>query len=397
MPQLLDGAWIVFRKELLDSLRERRAMMSAFVFGPLLGPALFAAIIGFVVNRQVDESLQPIAVPTIGAEHAPNLMGHLHGSLIDVEPRRFADVEALRDAVRSGDVEVGLVVDEGFAPGLRSGAPARLWIVADASNSANQVAESRLRAALWAYSRIVGSNRLRLRGVDPSVTQPLAVLTDDVSTPSGRAILILGMMTYFLIFATLLSGIQVALDTTVGERERGTMEPLLTLPVPRSSLVIGKYATALLFMAVSLGVAIGSFGVVARFLPLAEIGMSANLGLAVCLCIYFAMLPFVAFGAGMMMAVASYAKSLREAQTYTGLAMMVPALPIVVVAMNPLQPSLAWMLLPSLSQHQLVIGLVKGEPTTAVHVAMSVASTLLLGALCVLAAVQRHRSERLLI
>ncbi len=397
MPRLTNGAWVVFRKELLDSLRERRALISAFVFGPLFGPALFAAILGFTVSRQVDESLQPIAVPAIGAANAANLLGHLHGALIDIEHDRFADVRALRDAVRRGDVEVGLVVDEGFAAALRSGAPARLWVVADSSNNANQIAEGRLRSALSAYGRIVGANRLQLRGVDPAVTQPLAVLTDDVSTPSARAILILGMMTYFLIFATLLGGIQVAIDATAGERDRGTMEPLLTLAVPRSSLVIGKFSCTLLFMAASLGLAIASFGVAARFLPLAEVGMSANLGPAVCLGIYCAMLPFAVLGAGMMMTVASYTKSFREAQTYTSLAMVVPALPIIVIAMNPLQPSLAWMLVPSLSQHLLVTGLIKGETVVATHAATSAASTVLLAALCVFATVMRYRSERLLI
>ena len=396
MPRLLDGAWIVFRKELLESLRERRAMISAFVFGPLFGPALFAAIIGFTVSRQVDESLHPITVPALGAANAANLMEHLHSALIDIEHDRFADIEALRDAVRRGDVGVGLVVDEGFTEALGSGAPARLWVVADGANPGNQAAEGRLRAALSAYSRTVGANRLRLRGVDPAVTQPLAILTDDVSTPSGRAILILGMMSYFLIFATLLGGIQVALDTTAGERERGTIEPLLTLPAPRSSLVIGKYVATLLFMAVSLAFAIGSFAVAVRFLPLAEIGMSSGLGLGVCLQIYFAMLPFAAFGAAMMVAVASYTKSLREAQTYTSLGMVVPALPIIAVAMNPIQPSLPWMLLPSLSQHMLVVGLIKGEAVAIAHVATSVAATLLLGALCLLVTVRRYRSERLL-
>ena len=394
---MLNGIWIAFRKELLDSLRERRAIISAFVFGPLFGPAMFAAIIGFTVSRQVDESLEPIAVPAVGAEQTANLMAHLHGALIDIEHGRFATAEELRDAVRNGDAEVGLVVAEDFAAALRSGAPARLWVVADSSNQANQVAESRLRLALNAYDRIVGLNRLQLRGVDPAVGRPLAILTDDVSTPSGRAILIFGMMSYFLIFATLLGGMQVAVDATAGERERGTMEPLLTLPVPRSTLVLGKFATTFLLMAVSLGLGIASFGVASRFLPLAEIGMSANLGPAACITIYFAMLPFAVLGAALMMAVASYSKGFREAQTYTSLAMVVPALPIIVVALNPLQPTLAWMLLPSLSQHLLITGIVKGDAIAPAHAATSAASALLLTAICLLATVWRYRSERLLI
>ena len=125
--------------------------------------------------------------------------------------------------------------------------------------------------------------------------------------------------------------------------------------------------------------------------------MSANLGPAACLRIYLAMLPFAMLGAALMMVVASYSKGFREAQTYTSLAMVVPALPIIVVALNPLQPTLAWMLVRSLSQHLLITGIVKGDAIAPAHAATSAASALLFAALCLLATVRRYRSERLLI
>ncbi len=391
------GATVVFRKELIDSLRERRSVVSALVFGPLLGPIMFAILISFVVARQVDEIAQPIDVPVVGGEGAENLMSYLYRRLIDVDHDRFADVEALREAVRRGDAKVGLVVAEDFGQALRSGAPARLWIVADESNSTARVPLSRLRSALAEYGRAIGANRLRLRGIDPFVGRPFAVLMDDVSTPSARAILLLGMMTYFLLFSTLLGGTQVAIDTTSGERERGSLEPLLTLPVPRRLLVFGKLAATFVFMAASLAVAVASFAVAVRFLPLAKIGMTANLPLAVCIQIYLVMLPFAVLGAGLMMVVASYTKNFREAQTYTSIAMVVPPLPILLVVLNPIQPSAPWMLVPSLSQHLLVTGLIKGEGVDAIHVLASAVSTVAAGALGALATVRRYGSEKLLI
>ena len=387
----------VFRKELRDGLRERRAMAMAFLFGPLLGPVAFSVFISFAISQQVDEALEPITVPVIGGERAPNLMAYLHSRLIDVDGDRFQDADALREAVRRGEVDVGLTLDENFGEALASGAPALVWMVSDRSNNAARAAAARTRAILTQYNSIIGSNRLALRGVDRRILQPLAILSDDVSTPSGRAILLLGMMTYFLLFSTLLGGMQVAIDTTAGERERGTLEPLLTLPVSRGELVLGKFATALLFMAASLALAIVSFAVAASFLPLAEIGMTANFSPATCAMMYLAMLPFAVFGTGALMLMASYAKNFREAQTYTSIAMLVPPLPVIVAVLNPIQASTELMLVPSLSQHLLITSLIKGEPIDPLHFAVSAGVTMAGGVCCLLATVRRYRSERLLL
>lgn len=397
MSNRLAGASVVLRKELRDSLRERRAIATAFLFGPLLGPLAFSAILGFAIAQQVEEAIEVIEVPVVGGDLAPNLMAHLHSRLIDVDYHRFQDVEALRDAVRRSEIEVGLAIDENFAEALADGAPALLRVVSDRSNNAVRGVTARVRAALLEYSRAIGVNRLLLRGIEPSVARPLAVLTDDVSTPHGRAILLLGMMTYFLLFSALIGGMQVAIDTTAGERERGTLESLLALPVSRLGLVLGKFAVAVLFMAVSLAISIASFAVATSFLPLAEMGMTASFSPWACARIYLAMLPFTVFGTGALMIVASYAKNFREAQTYASIAMLIPPLPVIVAVLNPMQASLPLMLAPSLSQHLLVVRLIKGEPIDPLHFLLSASVTMAIGVLCVFATVRRYRSERLLL
>ena len=391
------GLGVVFRKEFVDSLRERRAVVSALVFGPLLGPVLFAVLTSYAVRLQIDEAVQPVEVPVIAGRGAENLMAHLYRRQIDVDHERFDDVEALREAVRRGDVDVGLVIAEDFSEALGTGAPARLWLVADTANSSARPSISRLRLALDEYGLLIGVHRLALRGIDPTLAQPVAVLADDVSTPSGRAILLLGMMTYFLLFSTLLGGTQVAIDTTAGERERGSLEPLLTLAVSRAVLVWGKLGVTFVFMALSLAVCIASFAVAVRFLPLAEIGMAANLTPRVCAGIYVVMLPFAALGAGIMTLVASYTKSFREAQTYTSIAMVAPPLPILLVILNPMQSSALWMLVPSLAQHLLVTDLVKGDGLDPGLMLLSATATIAVGLACALATVRRYGSERVLI
>ena len=388
---------VVFRKELVDSLRERRSLVSALVLGPLFGPVLFVLITSYSVTLRIDEAEQPIEVPIINGASAENLVSHLFRRQIDVDHDRFTDVDALRDAVRRAEVDVGLVVDRDFGDALVAGEAARVWIVADRANNTARRSVTRLRSALNEYGRGIGVQRLALRGVDPNLAMPLAVLTDDVSTPSGRAMLLLGMMTYFLLFSTLLGGTQVAIDTTAGERERGSLEPLLTLAASRAELVWGKIGVTFVFMAVSLAICIVSFAIAVQFLPLAEIGMTASLTPLVCVGIYVVMLPFAALGAGVMTIVASFTKSFREAQTYTSIAMVVPPLPIILVVLNPVQPSLPLMLVPSLSQHLLVTELVKGEAFDPLQLAVSAVVTVAIGVACGLATVRRYRGEAILV
>ncbi|MYE83097.1 MAG: ABC transporter permease [Gammaproteobacteria bacterium] len=377
--------------------RHRGALASALLFGPLFGPVLFAVVVGFSVNLGVDESSEPVEIPVVGADRAPNLIAHLGQRLIDVDAQRFENADALRDAVRAGDEKVGLLIDEGFGEALGDGTPARLWLVVDQANASAQVPRQRLRAALGEYGTTIGMQRLQLRGIDPNLARPFAVLTDDVSTPSGRSVLLLGMMTYFLLFAMLLGGFQVAIDTTAGERERGSLEPLLTLPVRRRDLVLGKVATAIVFMAVSLALAVTAFGIAVQFMPLAKIGMATNLSPWVCLLIFTTVVPFAVLGAGLMTFVASFTKSFREAQTYTSIAMTVPPLPVLFSIFNPVQPSLPLMPVPSLSQHLLVTSVIKGHAIEPTHLLVSAVCTIAIGALCTWGAVRRFRSEKLLV
>ena len=299
--------------------------------------------------------------------------------------------------MRRGETDVGLVIDEKFGAALGDGDAARVWVVSDGGNASAQTAVARVRGALRTYSRLVGALRLQLRGVDPAVARPLAVLDDDVSTPSGRSVLLLGAFTYFLLFSCLLGGVHVAVDSTAGERERGSLEPLLTLPVARGALVAGKFAATAFFMAVALSIGIAAFAVAVDYLPLAEVGMDADLGLAECALAFAVLVPIAVLGAGLLNAVTAFTKSFKEAQSYTGIAMLLPTLPIILVVLNPMQPTIPMMLVPSLSQHLLITNIVKAQSIDPVYFAVSATSTVVIGALFGLLAVWRYRSEKLLV
>ncbi len=385
----------VFFKEIVDNLRDRRTLMSALIMGPIFGPVMFAFIINLSIDRALDDAESTMELPVVGQERAPNLMRFLESRNIDIVDGP-EDFNGAAEAVKSGKHDVVLVVPEGFGEQLADTIPARVELYSDEANSQGEKEARRARGALYAYNQQLAAIRMSARGINPLLMRPIDIDAIDVSTPSGRSAMLLGMMSYFFIFALLMGGMSLAIDTTAGERERGSLEPLLSLPVTRGQLILGKILAACVFMAASLLLSLLSFYVVLKFMPLQQLGMTPNFDLGVVMAAFFLLLPFVLLGASLMTLVASFTKSYKEAQTWLSVVLIAPTLPILVVSILTLRPKLEFMFIPSLSQHLIIVDMVKNEPINGLHVAISVCSTLVFGALLTWVCARLYRREGLL-
>jgi sodium transport system permease protein len=385
----------VFRKEVIDNFRDRRTLASALLMGPLFGPLLFA----FVINLSIEQSLSDLdtkmELPVIGSERAPNLMRYLESANIDVVSGPDSR-EAAIDAVKTGVHDLVVIIPEKFGEQLVDAIPARVELISDQANTQADREARRARRALIGYSQELASARLAARGVSPLVLRPINIDDVDVSTPSGRSGVLLGMLSYFFIFALLMGGMYLAIDATAGERERGSLEPLLSLPVARDQLIYGKIAATCVFMALSLTLSLCSFYVALKFMPLQELGMTPNFGPDVLLFAFLLLAPFILLGAAIMTLVASFTKSYKEAQTWLSIVLIAPTLPILIVSILTLRPRLEFMFVPSLSQHLLLVDMIKNEPLNLLHVTISVTSTLVFGALLTWLCARLYRREGLL-
>jgi sodium transport system permease protein len=388
---------IVCRKEILDNLRDRRTMFSTLVFGPLFAPILFTVMIQLTVSRAVSSAEETLEIPMLGIEQADNLRAFLGARRIEPAAEAgVADLASAADAVRAGRQGVVLVVEDDFEKGLTDGAGGRITLVFDRSNSRDSSRAQRVQGALRAYSDQIAALRLLARGIDPTLLRPLIVDSYDVSTPAGRSALLLGVLTYFLLFATLMGGMYLAIDTTAGERERKSLEPLLATPVPRSALLLGKVSATVVFMLLSLALTLAGFTVALSQLPLDELGMSSGFDVQTALVSFLVLAPFAPLGAVLLTLVASFTRSYKEAQTYLGLLLLVPTLPVIVASVLNVEPRPALMWVPSMSQHLLVTSLIKQEPMEWLMVAQSVLSTLLLTVLLTFVAIRLYKREGLL-
>jgi len=361
---------VVFGKEVVDNLRDRRALAMA-VFFPLLGPAILGLSLTLLTQQARGVEERPLWLPVVAPERAPNLIAFLEERGVQVAPAP-ADPEA---AVRRGDADVVLAIPEEHGARLREGKPAPVRLYLDASRSAARPAAERVRRLLDGYSHRIGVQRLLLRGVHPAVVTALAVEEVDLATAQSRAALLLAALPYFLVLALFTGGMAVAIDATAGERERQSLEPLLLHPVPRASVVLGKLLAAGLFAAVALAETIAGFGLVPVALPLERLGFSIRLDPAVLLQIFLLLLPLLLLVAGIMILVAARARTFKAAQSTLSFLMLVPAMPGLVLAFVPVKLQTWMLLVPAWGEQLVITRLIRGEAVAASVQAIAMGST----------------------
>ena len=391
----LRGVWAVFRKEFRENLRDRRTLLSALVFGPVMGPVLVAGLVQFGISHAEEQSDENILVTVMHAERAPNLLAYLTARGVDIA-KVDLDEAGARQAVATQTHKIILDIPEDFGTRLQEGQPAPIVLYSDGSRAFDRRGVGRVRALVSQYGIEIAQLRFLARGIEPISVLPISVQEIDVSTPSSRSVLVLNMMTYLVILSMLFGGLYLAIDATAGERERGSLEVLLTSPVPREHLIYGKILAAGAYMLVSLMLTVTMFSVAMSFVGLEQLGITANLGLGAGARLIACCAPLILFGASYLSIVSGFAKSYREAQTYLGLVITVPTMPLMFAGMLGLQAKPALMFVPFLSQHLLMTTVVRAEPIEPTYFTISVVSTLVYGALLMYLAGRLYRREALL-
>jgi len=299
---------IVMLKELRESLRDRRTLLTSLVLGPIFAPLFFILVLKLALSRSVASQDELVPVTVANAAAAPNLVQHLRESGLTVTLRDGTDAE-IRGWIADEEGLVVLRVPGNFAERFTKGEPAAVLVYADGSNSKAERHAARVHQAIAGYSAMIGGLRLQARGVSPTIAQAVVIDNIDVSTPSARATLLLGMLSYVILLITLLGGLHLAIDATAGERERGSLEALLTVPATREHLIYGKIAAAAVMMIAALALVTASIAVALDYVPLETFGMSANFGPGVAWRVFLAVLPFALVGAALLTVVASFTKS----------------------------------------------------------------------------------------
>ena len=379
----------VMKKELLDLFRDRKTVAISLLMGPLLFPALILGLGKLASNRVSTQLEKPLELPVIGAEHAPNLVHWLSGRNIVIQPAP-ANPEG---EIAAQNVEVILVIPKDYPEKWRSSEPAPVEIWHDSSRDDARIPVERVSNLLENYGRSTGALRLLSRGVSPSATQAVVVERKDLATPESRIGQALAFLPYLLILSGFLGGAYLVIDATAGERERQSLEPLLATPAARGMIMSGKILAACAFGMLTLLLTLLSFK--AAFMLAPSLGIKLSLSWVQIAQMLLVLVPIVLIGTGLLTVIAAGAKSVKEAQSYMSILMMLPILPTVILMVNPMKNALWQFAVPFLAQNQMILKIVRSETIGANEWAVYLACGFGLGAVLWLIAARRYHNEKL--
>lgn len=379
----------VFRKEMKDHLRDKRSVTSAFA-GPLVGPIIFTVM--FTMMASWFREGKPLEVSIIGRENAPSLIAFLqrHGAtLLEAPPDYEAQIQA-------GTLDAVLIIPKDYGKDFSEGHTASVQLVVDNSRNQARSTIQRLSRLLEGYSGMLGAQRLFARGISPELASAVRVDEVDLATPERMAANILNIIPIFLVFAAFMGGMNVAIDAMAGERERGSLEPLLINPVQRGSVVLGKWLTTVVLACVAIGVCLAAFLLAVSLVPLQDLGVKARFDSVAVLGMLATVVPLALFASAGQMLVSTYARSFKEAQTYIQLLLLLPMVPGMVLAVSPIQSQLWMYLIPVFSQQLLIGEVMRGQAVGPVPFLLAALGCAAAAALCLTLTTRLLSQERII-
>ncbi|GAB3289246.1 ABC transporter permease [Pseudidiomarina andamanensis] len=338
---------IVWRKELKDAIRDKRSVMAAMSYA-FFGPLLMAVAFYVMISQLTDPS--DVEIDIKGAEHAPALIDYLQQQGI---------IEREKDWP-AGQQPIELVIGETWAEDIATAQPAPVTLTADFSATKQRSDIRRIEKAIEGYSSKLSFIRLQMRGLDPRVVQPIDLVKHDTATKGSRSAILMGSVLIFILLSVFFSGMNVAIDISAGERERNSLELLLSQPLSSHQLVLGKAFAASCFAMFGGVLSVVLIPLIFRFLPLHEIGISVAIEWPMMLLMVLMLAPLALFATALQLFVSFRAKSFKEAQTYISFLLMLPMLAVFGVEFARLKNPVLYYL-PLTGQHQALLDIIKGE------------------------------------
>ena len=353
---MIRDAWTVFRKELVDALRDRRTLIIVLLSSVAIGPLVLFLISTLVSNIEKRAEAREIVVQ--GQEHGPTLVNYLQRQTYTLKPAPADWEQQLQDSKLGDPV---LVIPPNFEADLARGEAPIIEVVGSSANQRANTGMRRLVSLLQGYNREQAMLRLAVRGVSPAALEAMQVEERDLANPAARAAQLATMVPYFVLMAVLYGALNAALDTTAGERERGSLEPLLMNPAARSAMVLGKWgAVACVGMLIAV-LSCFSFLPAQWLLKSETLAALFRFGAPEALRFLALLLPLAGALAALLMAIAIRCKTFKEAQANATVVVMVVSMLPLATFFNQ-EGEQAWHLwVPALAQVTLMGRVLKGE------------------------------------
>ena len=368
----------LLRKELLDAVRDKRSVMAGLYYA-FFTPVLLAVVLTAVINKATNP--EDIEITITNGIEASNLVNYLSDRGISQgdDPDKLKNIE--------------LVISTDFSKQLNRAEPAEVTLIADQSEDSLRTAIARIKRALGSYSSEMVSLRLISRGINPNIINPVKVHIQDQATAVSKGGQIMGVMTMLMILSVFVAGMNLAIDTSAGERERNSLALLLSHPISVLQLVMSKTVAVSIFGMLGLILTIIVSKFVYPFVPWQELGFSVDISGSFVLGALLAGFSVAIFAASMQLFVSFMAKSFKEAQTYISFVMFVPIAMSYAATLDFAVEELRWA--PVSGQLQALIDLAKGKEIPLLQLAVSCLSTLIISLALIFGMERLLKSEKI--
>ncbi len=346
---------VVFLKELRETLRDRRAIIAMFVVPLVVIPAVTFGF-ALVSVKMVTKARQEIpAVMVMGGEDSPRIRAALEQQKIF---RVLPAAEDFAEKISQKKLRAALRIPADFDRALERSEPAAVTLYSHAGEMRSTFAVNAVERVLRSYRDDIVRERLAERGLAPEALRPFETTRENVATPEKVGGNVFGgFIPYLFIILCFTGAMYPAIDLTAGEKERGTLETLLCSPAARSELVMGKFLVVLSASLATVGAALVSMAGTAliggrswmHLTAATQGGTFPTVSIPGVIGVLILVLPLAMFFSALLMTIALFAKSHKEAQTYVSPLMILAILPAAAVMIPGLELTTGLALVPILN------------------------------------------------
>lgn len=346
------GYQTIVWKEFLDTVRDRRSVIPALVTAVIIPVVIFISLLTVAERRDtaVDHD-KTVGALLVGADNAPTLVQWLEQK--GVAFTRVAGFEEGRDEL--GDtVRVMLLIPDGYGEAFNAQRPADIGLYLNQKDAQAEKDAFQIQKLIFSYALWVRKARLVAAGAAPPQVNPVKMQVHNIADVEEQAFALSNSFGFLFLIVTFMTAAFFTPDTVAGERERHTLQTLLAQPVTSFEVILGKWTVAGLFAALASAVTVCFGGWLISTAPLADLGVNLFLDLPRLILATFVLVPLAFFAVALQMALASNAKTYREAAGYTSVTVFVPVILLVLSSLGLMESGGVEQYLPISGQHHVL-------------------------------------------
>ncbi|MCK5122623.1 MAG: ABC transporter permease [Candidatus Pacebacteria bacterium] len=401
----------IFKKELKDTIRDRRTLMAMVVMPMLLMPVMTIGMFKFMEYQVEKQGEKVVKISIIEKGEAPALIEMIKNQ----EKIEIVETDGeIKDAVTNGDLDLGIIIPENFQENIDDQEVANITIIQKSTDIDSGSALARISFLVANFNDQLLQERFADQEINPEILSKVIIIPEDVATEKETGGFLLGLIIpLFIVMWAITGGQYTAIDVSAGEKERKTLESLLLTPVKRMDIVFGKFLTVSAVALTSVIVAIGSFYVAliysGGFGSMMQDGQSSGAeGIVESAAINFSIEPqavllllavslfLVLMFSAIILSIAIFAKSFKEAQSYIGPSYLVVILPVVLVNSMPgFEPTLWFFAIPAVNATLLFKEVLMGVYDSG-HILLTLSSLIVYSVIAIFIATKIYSKEGVL-